>query len=638
MSQVVLPPTGPSNGQPTGPVFNSDAAVDEGSYPLPGDPRLDTGPGPSQGDPETFVADPSFFGWLRGRWTLDLEGSALPPLEGLELAETITLTFDKLGGFFISAPKVVVRHPLGEFVAALEAQGSTRIGGHLDEAGRVPMQLEDFRFTKRDFEQSKWSLPFDPTFAVNAIFDLLTARAPPSVMLATSSAHGEDALVLSSGGYGHRLVRPSIRCRVEALTFLNEHGAMRELAAVPLYRDAGRTADPPHWTSAGVAKPVSYTRGTTIHAEATVTVARPGEAFRLFGISKTFPWLNFESAPMIATGLPQKTSFHGKGVIPPRLGARDVEILWNVQFVDDQLWYHAGVSGPHRIHVTHAAPILTNSCGNANAMTPKRMNFIARILAPFTPDAVPEIADVAPLVQHAVNNYRNDTSRLDPSDPLKTDTPQPVKVEFPIVGHPASTLNPDGRAKIPDNVWGLLDVDNVERGNCGEATMLMEQIFRLLGWRATQTHVYASTKIDVLRAGMNVRRSVEGGADVGEGPEKRQCLNARHTVEEELCMSFGRSGANDNLAINAGEGCVEVEGRLYSGLLPHVATAEGGRTAPHNMLRQLQQLTQGAEREEDLACRFQIWCWDDAQGTHACECGPPDWNNPQQPFGEDVPE
>jgi hypothetical protein len=607
---------------PGGPAFNSDVLVEEGSYPLERDPREDpgVGEGPVPSGGGDFVADPSFFGWLRGAWTLDLAGSPLPPMAGLELPEKSTLTFDKDGGFKVSLPKMVIRHSLGVFVAAIEGEGAARISGPQDADGRVPMSI-DMRFTKRDFSQSTWSLPFNVTFIANAIFDLVTKRSPPTVLLSVSSQHGEDALLMLSGAYGHRVVRPSISCRVAEVSFLNSHDKLQDVSGKDArYWKQGANIEPPHWTSGGRKMPVSYTRGATIHLEAVVTVMRPGERFRLFGINKTSPWLNFESDPVVATGLPQTLTFHGKAPMPMKLGDHHVDILWNVQFIDDDLWYYAGLSS-HHLYATHAEPIPLNSSGKHNDMTCMRMDFISTILDRIASPA-PTVGEVAIEIQRGVNGYTNPVAA---TLPLRT----------PIRAHPASTLNLDGESDNPNAVWGLLDTDNTKFGNCGEATMLMELMLRMLGWEATQTHVYASTKIEVLKAGLNVN-AIRDGKPFGDGAQKRRCPNPQHPAEE-LSMAFLRHGDGLDLRINVGEGCVEVEGQLYAGLEDAQAIEEKGRKAPHNMLLKLRDDTAHNIPEKALNCRFQIWTYRVSGGFQACECGPPDWSSAVKPFGEDVP-
>ena len=615
---------------PGGPAFNSDTLVEEGSYPLRGDPREDTGSGedPVPSGAGEFVADPSFFGWLRGAWTLDLAGSPLPPMSGLELPEKSTLTFDRNGGFKVALPKLVIRHSLGVFVAAIEGEGAARISGPQDADGRVPMSI-DMRFTKRDFSQSTWSLPFNVTFIVNTIFDLVTKRSPPTVLLSVSSQHGEDALVMLSGAYGHRVVRPSISCRVTEVTFLNSHSKMQDVRDNPRFWRQGTNIEPPHWTSGGKNMPVSYTRGATIHLEAVVTVMRPGERFRLFGINKTAPWQNFESDPVVATGLPQTLSFHGKAPMPMKLGDHNVDILWNVQFVDDDLWYYAGRSS-NRLYATHAEPLPLTSNGKHNDMTWMRMDFIAAILDRIA-SPNPSVGEVALAVQRGVNGYTNPTAT------------NPILVN-PIRDHPPSTLNIKEKSDDPNAVWGLLDADNTEIGNCGEATMLMEQILRMLGWKATQTHVYASTKIEVLKQGLNViamrEVEVDGVTELkafGNGAETRRCRNPLHTVTEELSMAFHRMGGGGGIGLNAGEGCVEVEGKLYAGLLNIQASDAEGRKASHNMLLKAEDFAESLLTGKDFACQFQIWTYRVPDGYEVCQCGPPDWSSDVKPFGEKVP-
>lgn len=622
MSSVTVPPPEAPPGSPTS---------NEG-LPLPPMVEESGEPGPEGSLTPEFIAGPGFFGWLKGWWTFDLEGSNLPPDMGLTLDEPMKLRIDAEGGFAFEAPSMTVKTSFGPFIARLAGHGEWRIAGELDAEGRVPMLVTAVEITRRELDTSNWNLPFDISPIVNGVFDLMMMGSAGRQILMTTAREAEaDVLTFSSGAYGQRVVRPRIRSRVQSLTFLNEHGAFQAQAAPGRFNDPGLPRQPPHWGEGSVNLPVSYTRGDVIHASAVVQISAAGRPFRLFGISKTHPWMNFESAPDVSSGAPQTVTFHGKGAIPNRLRRWDVEILWNVQFLDEDQWVWAGVSGPHPIYVTHAAPILKNSSLKPNHMTPRRMDFVMSAIANFGADLEPTNQEIAEAVQAHVNYYEN-FARLD--DPALANDPQVHG--SPIAGHPPSTLNPLGLSTEPNAIWGLLDADNRHRGNCGEATMLMEQMLRLLGFNATQTHVYASSKIEVLNKGRNVSRTLADGSLDGEKVETRWCEH--HKMDEELSMAFQRRDDAPGLGLNVGEGCVEVEGRLYSGILNRRAWDEHGRKAAYNMLLQLEELTNVGDPKKER-CHFQIWTYDDLKGTDACQYASPVDNEPQsKPWGLPVPK
>jgi len=145
------------------------------------------------------------------------------------------------------------------------------------------------------------------------------------------------------------------------------------------------------------------------------------------------------------------------------------------------------------------------------------------------------------------------------------------------------TGTPNINYKVPQSVnylWSLGDPNTQAHGHCGEASYLMEQALRMIGIPAVQKHVYGSTDTNVLHGGRNVIFEDEAahktvGTDVN--PQKRNC---QVHGEEKLCLMFNR--------VNAGEGTVEVGGKLYGGLVNKIADSQGGTSAAHQMLLQLQ--------------------------------------------------
>ncbi|XYH97981.1 hypothetical protein ACMHYB_61285 [Sorangium sp. So ce1128] len=578
----------------------------------------------------SFETNEAFFVWIAGTWTVDLGRSELPDHLSVVLEADNTFTIDRDGCCSIHVPKMRVRSPLGEVAITLSLAGNLAIAGTPDPQGRFPVLISELKVTRRELDMSTLNIPFDVGFIVNPLVDLILTNLPTSTLLSIEEASDYDLIRFTSGKFYQALTRPRVKANVTDLNFLNDHGVFYVPAdsEQPRFKDPGIARPTPHWRAGGAAHPASFTHGSVIHAEVTVSVLNAGRRFKLFGIDKNHLWLNFESEVVVATGAPQKLSFHGKGPIPTKIQKHETEIIWNIYFIDDGQWHFAGKSGVHRIYVTLDMPIVVNSCNIYNSMTAVRMDFVMGSLLTLDEGRFHNIDAIARSIQYAVNNYENPAA----SGILRR----------PIRGNPASTID-EAACKIPDCTWGLLDDNNGNIGNCGEATILMEQMLRLVGIEAFQCHVYASSKLEVCQQGLNISTVLPDGSSFGVGPETRYC--AHHEVTESLSMSFNTSPqGNQTLSINAGEGCVMVNGGLYAGIIDASAVDENGCKAAYNMLLYLEK-TYGDLENDQRICRFQLWSYDATDGSggtyhDGCQYLYPAKERVEKamPYGLDVPK
>jgi hypothetical protein len=613
MSSVTIPVDKPPSGSPL-PKEGDLGRHHQGGHD---DVGIEVPP-PEGGAPPEITADPSFFRWLRGTWVVDVERSTLPNKDALSRSDPITMTIGDAGAFTIDAPRVVVDGSIGEFVADMGLAGTMRINGSLDEQGRVPMAMDGFHITRRNLDTSGFNLPFDATFIANGIFDLLTAKMPNQALMAVSGEGGLDLLGFSQGEYGSVLTRLKVDCQVETISFIGRHKDMQAEVKAGQHKDPGIPLAAPEWIAGAFNNAVAYEKGAELSLQVAFRVSAKGKAFRLFGIDKKNPLMNFQTGVMTATGETQTVTLKAKGKLPPGPGKVVSEIIWNVQLVEDERWFWAGKSGPHRIFVTWAAPITTTSYYHAkiaeltkNLPTPQRLEFAVKYLDGKTTN----IRAIAEIVQAQVNDFKNEKSVL----------------KEPISGGKASEIDPF----IANNAWALLDDDNTKRGNCGEATAIMEMVLGQLGIDACQTHVWASSKLEVLKAGLNISRTRRGEEKMeGNQQEERYCEH--HKRKEALNMAFDtRPADGKHINLNYGEGCVEVEGRLYTGLISKQYDASEARPASYEALLALEK----EFAREGRIVEFQVWTEPDGDRFTYCPYDSPskDNENVKDPPGVEVP-
>jgi len=355
------------------------------------------------------------------------------------------------------------------------------------------------------------------------------------------------------------------------LSFLKDQGLLRDGTGCGI---VGAPLTGPHWTSGGTKKGVSFNPGTTMSVQVKIQVSPANTVFKLFGISKKQPALNFEFGPLLAGPSPQLVTLRSKAPLPAQLSKMNEYITWNIVPVNGkQEWVNIGQTGEHSIYITFGAPMLKNSMGYQNAMTVPRLDLIYNAISPA--DKVSDPASLAAIIQSTVNGLAG-------------------------IGSGRPNIN-YAVAESVDRLWSLADANTAAHGHCGEASYLMEQALRMIGVPALQKHVYARTDRASLDAGQNVVFEDETthktvGLDVN--PQKRTC---KKHGEEALRLFFGR--------VNFGEGTVEVGGKLYGGLVNEIGEAHGGITAAHDILLKLQ-----APRKT-----FQVWNSDE---HGRCTLGP----------------
>ena len=106
------------------------------------------------------------------------------------------------------------------------------------------------------------------------------------------------------------MAKPAISGQILELSFVNDHKQLFDGIGCGV---VGKPLNAPHWTNGGVNSPVTYTRGTTISVNVTVSVRPEGAKYKLFGIDKKQMFFNFESPTAVATGLPQAFTLKAKG-------------------------------------------------------------------------------------------------------------------------------------------------------------------------------------------------------------------------------------------------------------------------------------------------------------------------------------
>jgi hypothetical protein len=360
--------------------------------------------------------------------------------------------------------------------------------------------------------------------------------------------------------------------QVLEITFINDHKLLHSGVG---FGNVGAALTGPHWVKDGVNHPVTYTQGTTISIKVKVKVQPAGAQYKLFGIDKKQMFFNFESPAMVATGAPQTITLKAKAPLPRKIEELSSKIIWNAATIGaPQQWANLGATGEHAVYALLAKPIVKNSMGYSNNLTVNRIQAATRLAS-----GLNDVNRIAVTVQTFVNGH---TGTLG--------TGYKVTVNY-------------GSANSANQLWRLLDDGTSERGHCGEASYLMEQILRLLGIRAVQKHVYGRTSKAAFDKSENLTYEDEAtGKLVGKGPQVRDC---KVHGEENLWLNFSSS----RYSLNAGEGTVEVNGKLYGGLVNEIGEKRGGITASHDLLLKL---------EKKLKPKFQVWSSDAATG-----CGLP---------------
>ena len=571
--------------------------------PEPGpEPQPPTDPGVDPDAEKPKIDASGFLRSLAGTWTLSVGGSAWganAPIGDLE--GKVTLEMDATGGFVGDLPRVEVHQVGMDITVSAAIAGELAVTAFDPATRRYTVEPRNVSFTRREITLSNGKASFGLGFLVGPIIDAIVKSSVITGELWVEAWGDQQCLFYASGGSGQKFVRPGVSGEMVELSFVNDHKMLRK---ADTHLATGEEIKPPHWTSGGVNAPVTYAQGATVEIEATVVVKPAGRLFTLQGAAASHPFATFKSAVATATGAPQKITMTATGPLPSRIEKLAPQIAWTIRTADKvEQTAHLGSSGPHVIYALWGPPIITNSKGRANFITTRRIeSAVGFVMKGLHPNSV-EMDDVARGVSYAVNNYVN------AAGVYVLDTGFDISIDY--------------RKDFENQIWGVLDEGSIFHGHCGEATFLMEQALRALGVPARQTHVYARTDRASLDREENLSFEEEEPIASRE-PARAQTRICRQHGAETLCLNF----SSKELAINTGEGCVMVNGRLYPGLLRFsdiVGIAWNGVTASQDLLLKLEGSVFGWAPAPNAPLRFQVWVHEVAGGGNAgCELEPED--------------
>jgi hypothetical protein len=146
--------------------------------------------------------------------------------------------------------------------------------------------------------------------------------------------------------------------RIEALKFKTDHALLVDNTAD--WTKSGAAIPKPEWTRNPVANgPITHTRNETIEADATFLCPQADadtKSATLEGAA-SIDALSLQSSGATSFGPHDKktVAVKGKAPLPDFVGPMNLPITWTAKAGED---YAAGASGPHRIYVTYAKPIV----------------------------------------------------------------------------------------------------------------------------------------------------------------------------------------------------------------------------------------------------------------------------------------
>ena len=360
--------------------------------------------------------------------------------------------------------------------------------------------------------------------------------------------------------------------RIVQVMFQNDYH-LRKLSLLRGYRTPGSLLTGVHWKPPEPGKstpdhPVAYRRSAKVAMTVSLQIDPPHWNFRLTGTDPGQKWFQVESGPLVSTGAPQSVAVVSKMPLPDKVALLNLIPVWVARAAPPARGVaELGPSGPHEIFVLYADPITKSSFNSPNLPSYDRLRLLTNLAK-----GMNDPAEIAEKIQEFVNGQRS------------------LKAGKKITINPAA-------ADVADQIWSLLDTGSGAHGHCGEAGFLMEQMLRMLGIDARQKHVYGRSDKAALRRGDNLVYQ-DGKKQVGSGPQERDC---KVHGKEYLWLNFTRTG----YALNAGEGTVEVGGKLYAGLENMIGTKKRGLTPAHDLLLQLQR---------KYGSKFQVWSHDAETG------------------------
>jgi hypothetical protein len=619
-------------------------------------PPLDLFPKAYQGlDADTFLKA------LQGLWTLNAYDSVIPGSENTRIVKDILVQIDDAGNFTIAAPAIEARienNFIPDLAVAMKIglEGTLNVLQTADAQGRFLIGVSNVHVIEDEYVIAGDGKGGDISRLVSPLVRAMISKTPAKGLLSLYDDPGESVMKFEAGdNFVQVLSRPLPKARLQQIMFANaikelhatrpdwvigindidndiSHEAVGDLIGIPIY-NATRN------------DPMVFIRGQVIELKVSIVVEPKGTAYRLFGICPGAPFLDFQSGDRISTGVEETIELVAKAPLPwNRLIYFARSITWNIQRAEpggawarvQQPDGHDSLSGAHRMHTIFAEPILMNSRHKAPepfAMTERRLRTAIDYCnsadlqgppVPEGPQGLPAPQDprdlhaLARAVQDGVNKQ---------NDPLLT-----LKR--------ASNFDKSWGTPVADRLWGLLDrriklaaiakrdpadqaaaFKNLETGNCWEATMIMDQILRMIGVRSQQVHVYGRAALLSLQHGENVSSMDGQGGDVGKQQTRdcdRHLVNGKPVKRTEylylnsnpwgdLSLKGDPKGVPGYPDLNEGEGCLSVGDKLYGGLSDTYIEPKDGRTAAHNMLLALQSTLLEMKNKPPWVTHYQLW-------------------------------
>ena len=622
-------------------------------------------------DPDTFLKA------LKGLWTLDVGESIIPGSENTTVVKDILVQIDDVGNFAVAAPAIEARIENG-FMPDLAVgikmglEGKLEVVTEADEQGRFAITVGNVNVIDDQYVMVGGGMDADISFIVRPIIHAMISKMPAAGFLRLDDDSGCTTMRFEGGeNFLQIMKRPAPVARMARIEFLDSVPMHR---TVPVFvqdqndielithEKVGDKIKTPLCDAKGC-DPIVYKRGDTIKVAVVVQVEPKGTAYRLFGVSRLFPHLNFQSVDLISSGREETITLTAKAPVPTdRLAYVAPLITWNVQRAEPGgAWARVSQpnnpsrTGPHRLFTIYDTPRPKNSYGMPGediVLTERRVltaiEYCKKVLLSDKigtqhPD---DIHALARAIQQHVNGTNYPLLSMDkPSTfkrgqdtanrlfglmdrmPIYADMMRDAAEQIQKEDAEAAKKNPNiepetDLAKVTAELNRRVEqyARTLETGNCWEASMLMEQLLRMIGVDATQVHIYARSTLPPLKKGDNVSDQV-GGPEVGK-IEFRMCH--KHMVDgkvvprgEYLYLNFNprgdlrmRGAPTDKPGypnLNQGEGCVRVGQRLYGGLTDFVVGPADGRTAAHNMLLVLEEEQMKNENAWPWRSHFQIW-------------------------------
>ncbi len=389
----------------------------------------------------------------------------------------------------------------------------------------------------------------------------------------------------------------SVRGEILEVEFLNDHGKLLNSPSNKL-TDEGKRYSKIEWQKKnGVNDPVTYTKNTKIKLRVKIKIEPAGNTFKLVGTGGP-GCVIFKKNGIQSTGKEEDEEVEASGRLPGRVVQLKHTINWCVTGPAGQA--NLGASGPHEVFVTWDEPIEKNSLDMTNLLTYERIKLT-------TAKKVAGGQSKLDIIARKVHTYVNNELKKTWGNP---------------------TI--DYGSKRGAQFWGLLK-EKVHKGMCGEASMLMEMMNRLLGIHVLQKHVHAAeTRNDVEE--FLVYQGHGDKKPLGEMHKSRWCKI--HDDWEYLTFTFGYG--LDNLQM--GEGCCDVNNKLYAGGVDIVGKRAGSRTAAHDILLKLEKHYMREQRggvyrklENPFLPHFQLWIYVKDGSKEVCGFSKPSGPNPFPP-------